>query len=205
VSETGSVKFTCEHLARPLEQFAQLDELNVCRRKLMQLRVLGVDASGIGFGNISVRQRGTQRFYIGGSGTGGLGEVRPCDCAWVTAYDFAQNWVRSEGVALASSESLTHAALYEADEAIGAVIHGHNADLWRQLRGVAPTTSSKVEYGTPAMANEVRRLFRETDVRTRKLFVMGGHADGFVTFGRDLRDALAVLMHEFCSRESGCR
>ena len=170
----------------------------------MQLRVLGVDASGIGFGNISVRQRGTQRFHISGSGTGSLGELRLCDCACVTAYDFAQNWVRSEGVALASSESLTHAALYEADEAIGAVIHGHNADLWRQLRGVAPTTSSKVEYGTPAMAKEVRRVFRETDVRTRKLFVMGGHADGFVIFGRDLRDALAVLMHEFCSRQSGC-
>jgi len=168
----------------------------------MQLQVLGVHASGIGFGNISVRQRGTQRFHISGSGTGGLGELRLRDCACVTACDFAQNWVRSEGVALASSESLTHAALYEA---IGAVIHGHNADLWKQLRGVAPTTSSDVEYGTPAMAKEVGRLFRETDARTRRLFVMGGHADGFVTFGRDLRDALAVLMHELCSRQSGGR
>ncbi len=170
----------------------------------MQLRVVGIDENGIGFGNISVRQ-GTQRFYISGSGTGGLADLRLRDCAYVTAYDFAQNWVRSEGVAIASSESLTHAALYEADEAIGAVIHGHNSDLWRQLRGVAPTTSSKVEYGTPAMAKEVRRLFRETDARTRRLFVMGGHADGFVTFGRDLRDALSVLMHELCSRQSGGR
>ncbi len=103
MSETESVKFTCEHVARPLEQFAQLDELNVCRRKLMQLRVLGVDASGIGFGNISVRQRRTQRFYISGSGTGGLGELRPCDCA---PRRLVTGLITERGVCAANEQSI---------------------------------------------------------------------------------------------------
>ncbi len=158
--------------------------------------MLGVDESGIGFGNISVRDGQTRQFYISGSGSGALAELSLDDCAHVTAYDFTQNWVRSEGLVVASAESLTHAALYEADAAIGAVIHGHSAAFWRQASRTAPTTSVDAEYGTPAMAKDVQRLFRETDVPARKLFVMGGHAEGFVTFGSDLHEAIAVLMKE---------
>ena len=50
-----------------------------------------------------------------------------------------------------------------------------------------------VPYGTPEMAREVQRLFRETDVRTRKIFAMAGHTDGIVAFGQDFRQALAML------------
>ncbi len=203
MSETGSVKFSCEHVANPLQSFAELDELNACRRKLLHLRVMGVDENGIGFGNISVRDGHSRCFYISGSGTGGLADLALRDCAYVAAYDLAQNWVRSEGTTIASSESLTHAALYVADATIGAVLHGHSAALWNQLVGDAPTTLAEVEYGTPAMAREVQRLFRQSDVRVRRLFVMGGHADGFVAFGRDLQEAFAVLMKEITPDRCG--
>lgn len=194
MSETGSVKFVCEHVIAELPVFAGFDELNACRRKLRQMGIVGVDGSGIGFGNISVRDRATDNFYITGANTGAKSELVTDDYARVVCFDFEQNWIRCEGAAIASSESLTHAAVYQSEAAAGAVIHGHSARLWKQFSGIAPTTSRGIEYGTREMAREVQRLFRETEVRKQKLFIMAGHADGFVTFGSDLREAFAVLI-----------
>ena len=115
MSETGSIKFTCDRVAVELSRFAGFDELNKYRRKLLRLGTIGVDANGVGFGNLSVRNGATSRFYITGSGTGKLLELTPADCARVVAYDFARNWLQCEGLTVASSESLTHAAVYESD------------------------------------------------------------------------------------------
>ncbi len=142
MSETGSVKFSCEHVAVELPPFAGFAELNACRQKLLQLGLIGVDANGIGFGNLSVREGETNRFCITGSGTGAIPQLALKDYARVTAYDFARNWLRCEGRAVASSESLTHAAIYEAEAAVRAVIHCHSAALWKQLLGIAPTTAA---------------------------------------------------------------
>jgi hypothetical protein len=65
------------------------------------------------------------------------------------------------------------------------------------LLNQAPSSSEAVEYGTPKMACEVARLFKVTDVQSRKIFVMAGHEGGIVAFGRDLEEALAVLMREW--------
>lgn len=194
MSETGVVKFRCEHIAAELAPFPQFDELNACRRKLLQLRMIGVDASGIGYGNLSVRAGDANEFFISGSGTGGRPQLALCDFAKVTAYDFSRNWLRGEGGTVASSESLTHAAIYESDPQVHAVIHCHDAQLWRRLLERLPRTSEAVEYGTPEMALEVQRLFRETDVRQQQIFAMGGHVDGVVAFGRDVDDGWASLM-----------
>ena len=51
-----------------------------------------------------------------------------------------------------------------------------------------------VDYGTPAMAREVERLFRETDVMEQKLFSMAGHEDGIVGFGASAEEAGAALI-----------
>jgi len=79
VSETGSVKFTCQQVVVKISRFAGFAELNKYRRKLLALGVLGVDASGIGFGNLSIRNSATSRFYITGSATGGISELTPVD------------------------------------------------------------------------------------------------------------------------------
>jgi ribulose-5-phosphate 4-epimerase/fuculose-1-phosphate aldolase len=190
------IKFTCEHAATELSPFDGLAELNAYRRNLRQLRLIGVDANGIGFGNLSIRDDTTNNFYITGSATGGLPELTLTDCARVVAYDFKRNWLRCEGSAIASSESLTHAAVYESDANAGAVIHCHDVKLWAALLNQAPTSSKAVEYGTPEMAYEVTRLFKATDVQSRKILVMAGHGGGIVAFGRDLEGAFAVLMRE---------
>jgi len=42
--------------------FAGFAELNEYRRKLLELGMIGVDANGIGFGNLSIRDDATSRF-----------------------------------------------------------------------------------------------------------------------------------------------
>jgi L-ribulose-5-phosphate 4-epimerase len=188
------IKFSCERVAAAIPSFDGLANLNAYRRKLLDLNLIGVDPDGIGFGNLSVRDGATGNFYITGSATGGIHELTLADCAKVVACDFKRNRVRYEGSVLPSSESLTHAAIYESDATAGAVIHCHDSKLWVAALNQAPTTSKAAEYGTPEMANEIMQLFTRVDVP--KIVVMGGHHGGIVTFGKDLEDAFAVLTRE---------
>jgi L-ribulose-5-phosphate 4-epimerase len=190
------IKFTCEQAAAEITPFHRLAELNAYRRKLLQLRLIGVDVNGIGFGNLSIRDGTTNNFYITGSATGGISELTLADCARVVAYNFEKKWLQYEGSAIPSSESLTHAAVYESDAKAGSVIHCHDSKLWAALLNQAPTSSKAVDYGTPEMAYEVTRLFKVTDVQSRKILVMAGHDGGIVAFGKDLEEAFAVLMCE---------
>ena len=190
------IKFTCEQAATEITRFGALAELNAYRRKLLHLRVIGVNANGIGFGNLSIRDSATKNFYITGSATGRKPELTLADCARVVGYDFEKNWLRYEGSAIPSSESLTHAAVYESGAKAGSVIHCHDSKLWAALLNKAPTSSKAVDYGTPEMASEVTRLFKVTDVQSTKILVMAGHEGGIVAFGKDLEEAFAVLMCE---------
>jgi L-ribulose-5-phosphate 4-epimerase len=190
------VKFSCECTATETTPFSGLAELNAYRRRLLPLGLIGVDSNGIGFGNLSIRDGATDNFYITGSATGGIPELTPADCAKVVAYDLEGNWLRFEGSRIPSSESLTHAAIYESDSKAGAVIHCHDSKLWPALLNQAPTSSKTIDYGTPELAYEIMQLFKQTDVRNRKILVMAGHEAGIMTFGKDLEEAFAVLMHE---------
>ena len=190
------VKFTCERTNTEFTPFDGFAELNAYRRQLRELRLIGVDSNGVGFGNLSVRDGATKNFYITGSATAGIPELTLADCAKVLAYDFERNWVGYEGSTIPSSESLTHAAIYESDAKVGAIIHCHDSRSWAAILNQAPTTSKTVKYGTPKMAYEIMRLFRVTDLHSRKILAMAGHEGGIVTFGRDLEEAFAVLMHE---------
>ena len=188
------VKFRYQRARADIAPCDALTELNTCRRKLVQQHLIGLDANGIGFGNLSVRDGVTGNFYITGSATGGLPQLTSTDCVRIVAYDFARNWLRYEGAAIPSSESLTHAAIYESDPTISAVIHCHDSVLWRTLLDRVPTTSNAIAYGTPEMAYEIMRLFTVSDVRSREIFVMAGHEGGILTFGKNLRNAFDVLM-----------
>ena len=96
---------------------------------------------------------------------------------------------------MASSESLTHAAVYEADKTVQAVIHIHSPKLWNKLKNKAPTTRKTVPYGTIAMAKEINRLFKETPAKNKKILVMGGHEPGLLSFGTTLNQAKKTLLN----------
>jgi L-ribulose-5-phosphate 4-epimerase len=190
------IKFSCGRVAGEIASFGGLAELNAYRRKLLDLRLIGVDPTGVGYGNLSVRDGATKNFYITGSATGGIPELAPANCAKVVACDFERNLVRYQGSVMPSSESLTHAAIYESDATAGAVVHCHCSRLWAAILNEAPTTSNAVEYGTAEMAYEMTQLFTRTNAQLRKNVVMAGHEGGILTFGKDLEEAFAVLMRE---------
>ena len=194
------IKFSCERVAAEITSFGGLAELNAHRRKLLQLGLIGMDPNDVGFGNLSVRDCATDNFYITGSATGGIHELTLTDCAKVVECDFERNRIRYEGSALPSSESLTHAAIYESDATAGAVMHCHDSKLWAAVLNEAPTTSKAAEYGTQQLAHEIMQLFKRADVQDRKIVVMAGHEGGILTFGKDLEQAFAVLMRERSQR-----
>ena len=45
------------------------------------------------------------------------------------------------------------------------------------------------------MAKEIQRLFRETDVKEKKILVMAGHKEGIISFGKDLDEAGKIMLN----------
>ncbi|HSS64189.1 MAG TPA: class II aldolase/adducin family protein [Gammaproteobacteria bacterium] len=162
------------------------------RNKLYQAGLIGAYPSGIGYGNISVRSEGG--FVISGSGTGNHKTASARHFTRVTAYSIEQNAVHCRGPVKASSESLTHAAVYEASPAVMAIVHAHHKGIWDALLGRTSGTAVEAPYGTPEMAREIGRLFRETDMEKRSYFLMGGHEEGLVGFGGCIEEASRVLL-----------
>lgn len=186
-----ALKFQYESSGRDLAPFPGFEELNAGRQEVRRLGLLGVDEQGVGFGNVSLRDG--ESFYITGSGTGALPALGLQDYARVVAWDFKRNWLRCEGRVIASAESLTHAAVYAMAALVRVVVHGHSAALWTALLQRGAATAADVPYGTPEMAWEVERLFREADLGVTNLFAMAGHTDGIIVFGRDFCEVLTVL------------
>jgi len=192
--DDGYIKFRLEWKRKALD--IDIDELNLWRKRLYDLGLIGAYENGIGFGNISTRIKDTNEFIISGTETGKIKALGPEHYTRVTGFDFDKNTLICEGPIKASSESMTHAAIYSADKNVNAVIHVHNRKLWDTLKDKVPCTSNDVQYGTPEMAYEVISLFKKRKVQGKKLFVMLGHVEGIVSFGNTLMDATKRLIEK---------
>ncbi len=201
----GVIKFQMRYTPGPPLDTAALAELNAWRRILVLLQVIGATPTrydGYGFGNISRRLEPwrapshLRRFAITGTQTGAVPDLTPEHYVVVEECYPERNLTVAQGPIRPSSESMTHGAVYALDSRIRWVMHGHSPQIWRAAERLAlPVTSADVAYGTPEMSAEVARLWRTTDVRQRRIFSMGGHEDGFVTFGRTAEEAGQVLLH----------
>lgn len=191
--EKGYVKYQCDWEKTPAVGSKLVTELNVYRTKLYKLGYIGIYPNGIGFGNMSARIQGNT-FLVTGTATGGLAVLSKEHFTIVTAYDFRKNWLACQGPIQASSEALTHAAVYESSPETQAVIHIHNLMLWSKLKNNVPTTTSNVEYGTPEMAVEIKRLFNETDLYKTKILVMAEHEEGIITFGETVSESFDLII-----------
>ena len=186
--DEGYIKFNCTWIPSndiPLDIVAAL---NVWRDVMYKKGLIGVYPDGIGFGNISMRCD-EKTFLISGTATGALTTLTEAHYSLVTGYDLSTNSLTCKGPVKASSESLTHALIYECSAATNAVIHVHNLDVWNRLLHKVPTSSENIPYGTTGMAREIKRLFDETTLSTEKILVMGGHHEGLISFGKDLSEA----------------
>lgn len=202
--EDGVVKFQQTfNLKSPLER-SIISELNGWRNTLYQFKLIGQDKSrygGYGYGNISQKLfpncflKNKNKFVITGTQTGGLAELEELHYTTVLEYYPKKNLVIVEGPIEASSESMTHGTIYDLDENIRFVFHAHSPEIWKSANKLdIPITNEKVEYGTPEMAEEVNRLYRDTNMKDKKMFSMGGHEDGVITFGNDAQEAGKTML-----------
>ncbi len=188
----GYTKFACRWTEEPLEIApALLAALGRWRSELRRLGLVGATQDGTGFGNISARAGGNA-FVITGSATGALESLEPRHYALVDEARPWENWLACRGLTRASSESLTHAAVYQTLPWVGAVIHVHSARMWERFAGRLPTTRREAEYGTPEIAEAVAEAVR--GARAAGVVVMGGHRDGLIAFAADLDAAGAAVL-----------
>ena len=188
--DEGYTKYECEWQVAPAPPAAAIAELNACRNRLHDEGLIGYyPEHGVGFGNVSIREDESDAFIVSGTQTGHIAETDERHYARVVRCDTEANRVYCEGPVQASSEALTHAAIYALDPGIRAIVHVHDAGLWNALLDRIPTTSRDVAYGTPEMAYEFRRLYEETDFAEQGVAVMGGHEEGIVSFGENIEQA----------------
>lgn len=203
----GVIRFESLHRTRPLDPRVHGETaatLSAWREMLARLDLIGQDPArygGYGYGNASARiggsgaPRGRRPFLVTGSQTGGRARLTLDDYALVEHWDLDTNCVESVGSTPPSSESLTHGALYDVAPSARAVLHAHTPEIWRNARLLGiPLTRDGVANGTPEMAAEVHRLYRETAAASLGIVAMGGHEDGVIAFGASAAEAGAVLV-----------
>jgi len=200
----GVIKYALDFQSGPPPAAAELGELNAWRQVLYRLGLVGAAPKryeGLGFGNVSRRVGpfGTapeqRRFLISGTQTGELAALNANHYVLVSECHPESNRVVARGPVKPSSEALTHGALYAADPQLRAVLHAHSPDIWQAAMTLGlPVTDHRVAYGTPAMAEEMQRLYNHPDVRDGGIIVMGGHAEGVVSFGAGLSVAGSVMV-----------
>ena len=206
-SQEGVVKFKQHFTEKLPPEYSSIRELNLWRRILFSLKLIGQSPDkydGFAYGNMSQRiapykyPRNKRRFVITGTQTSGIENLTANHFATVLEYYPERNLVVSEGPIEASSEAMTHGAIYDIDDSIRFVFHVHSPLIWSNLERLSiPTTLEKIEYGTPEMAYEVRRLFMDTDVSKRHIFSMAGHKDGIISFGETSDEAGLILLNYF--------
>ena len=190
--DEGYIKYDCRWMkAKPVSS-EKIKDINLIRNRFHKIGLIGVYDNGIGFGNIIIRSESD--FLITGSATGGIELLDENHYVTVNNYNLEENTLVCTGPIKASSESLSHAVIYESLPAVNAVIHVHHLELWKELMHKLPTTSDQVSYGTPDMAFEIKRLLLETTTQEQKALVMGGHEEGILVFGNSLEEAENIML-----------
>lgn len=192
--DEGYIKFDCQWIKRPLLDSQSIEALNSARHRMYDLGFIGAYPDGIGFGNISYRLD-SYRFLISGSATGNFPTLNASHYSVVTDFDIKANRVVCQGPIRASSESMSHAVIYQHCPEVRVVIHIHSLTLWEKYYDELPATAADITYGTPEMANAIKELLRISKVRNQeKVFLMRGHKEGLFAFGSTFEEAEEKLM-----------
>jgi ribulose-5-phosphate 4-epimerase/fuculose-1-phosphate aldolase len=185
----GYVKYRAEFMDAPAPRSPLLPALISVRAALYDLALIGVYPNGIGYGNVSVRAENGAGFIISGTATGGARVLAPEDYCLVTDFDIDANLVRERGRVRASSESMSHGAIYRACPSARCVLHVHSRAIFdAMLSGGFPTTPPGAVYGTPEMA---RAVMSAAAGKADGALVMAGHDEGVLVWGAAVEDAFA--------------
>ena len=175
-----------------------LQELLAWRTVLRRLGLLGRTPGrygGLGYGNLSVRDPlRTREFVITASQTGGIRDLDAQGLCRIREFDLARFRVSAQGMRPPSSESLSHAMIYDADPGVRWVFHVHSPEILHRAKALRiPATGPDVAYGSPAMAGAVTEVLAMNAERPLA-FVTLGHEDGVFACGGTAGEAGACLV-----------
>lgn len=191
----GYIKFSCicENDVFSIPDVV-LDKINHSRSILKQYDLIGQLPEGIGFGNISIRLNHTNIFLITGSNTGCHPVLALQHIAKINDFLIQKKLVYYDGAAKPSSETMTHAAIYEANSQIRAIVHTHHKATWKKHLHQLPTTDTAYEYGTPEIAGDIKKIVLHNIKQHSGIIIMGGHEDGIITYGQTLKEATELMV-----------
>lgn len=195
----GTIQFAYDLASDPspkldAETFA---ELAAWRSILYELGLLGQSRelyAGYAYGNLSVRTSHSEDFVITASQTSGEPQLHPEHLVHVIHCNLPRFWVEARGTEPPSSESVTHAMIYHADQRMHCVFHVHSHTIW-QSRSVLklPQTGVDVPYGSMAMVEAVNELMQTHQSRPL-VFTTAGHEDGVFACGHTPRECGNLLV-----------
>ncbi len=174
---------------------AAFSELAAWRSILFALDLLGQTPDkygGYAYGNLSCALE--SGFAITASQTSGAQELIPEHVVRVVDANLERFWIEAEGSEPPSSESITHAMIYQADERSRFVFHIHSTEIWSARAELnLPETASEVAYGSREMAGAVNQLLANNQSRPL-VFATAGHEDGIFALGHHARDCGGLLV-----------
>jgi len=188
----GVIKYSIEHTKENTPAFKDYEILEALRSRLFTLGLIGVQ-DGIGYGNISVRERNKNSFFITATQTGDLSSLTSEYYTYISDYDFSNFKVISQGKHQPSSEALSHAMIYQINSEINTVIHIHSKVLWEFMKE-NNSLFTTAEYGTAQMVDEIASLYENKNPFDESIFVMRGHEDGVIAFGKNIKEAELTLL-----------
>jgi len=183
MKQESYIKFKCKHLAKDIQFPADIHKLISIGDELKKHSLIGKIDEDTGFGNISFKEIDNNIVYISASKTGTYGSYKEEHFSKIIAWDAENNYVESAGLLPASSETLSHLAIYEALPWANCVAHVHSEALWNKYRNTEITSNDTIEYGTKEMYFEIVRLLKGHN--ESKLLVMGGHHGGLLVWDKD--------------------
>jgi hypothetical protein len=190
----GYVKYAVDHWSAPAVEPPGWKELNEGRTRLYDLGLVGALPNGVGFGNVSIRLRGDE-FLISGTATGDRRVLTPRDYCVVKSFSLEENRVITSGPVRASSESMSHGAVYRSCASAMCVIHVHNRKIFDAMRGDGSlSTPPEAAYGTPELALAIASLVRERKAGGGVL-VLAGHDEGALSYGASVQEALDLILY----------
>lgn len=192
----GTIQFAYNLTERstPLPDYA---ELAAWRTIFFRLDLIGQHPDrydGFGYGNMSAKLSDDDSFVITASQTSGEEKLSAEQLVTVAEVNLGRFWVEAQGSEPPSSETLTHAMIYAADQRVRTVFHIHCSEIWLHRDALnLPETPASVAYGSPDMVTAVADLLEEHQSRPL-VFATAGHTDGIFALSTHARDCGGLLM-----------
>jgi ribulose-5-phosphate 4-epimerase/fuculose-1-phosphate aldolase len=201
VIDDGVIKYDRSNFTQcgPID-LVEYSALEAWRKVLYAKNLIGeYPEEKVGFGNMSeikdyssFHRTSVPQFVITGTQTGKYADLDGRHYTRVLDYEVDRLKIKMMGPIEASSEALTHAAIYAYNKNIKAIFHIHSKEIWEgMIRDRSDFTCKTIPYGTVEMARATERCIDKKDFGS---FSMHGHEDGVVAFGRTLDEAGEIIL-----------